>query len=461
MATEEKCDIENPCEKNLICDLDIGRCFPTVEEPLPPGIIQTNLEGRRFVGYVSTIMKVIASYYGKMKEITCSTGLDVILYEEFNDKIFTKLQDDYSDLISFVDIESGKILCSIKSQLIQYWNAKADSYRGFEAQPGEDINDKKLDIMRGERDHTNYLNFDMWTTKFITENQAEKVLDSQDNLFLLIPIQFRYYDTNPSRIGAHHNFDTGGDSLYLVAGIKTIGKELIEVEEEEPEEEPYPMEIIEELISHPTISQGSEEYEIVIDGLIKEYRTLFPFMSNEEQQEIIDNEMEMDEVVVQLILDSNKVKIRTETDAYHSRNYSELPLIWRKVYENGLAIVPEEESEEEPEEELSEELQNLMQIIGEVFVNPRLSDIRGDRLAGVLIIDGFIRIKDIFPFMIAEDEQRIINNEMEEKKVEVELLIDSEEVKVETLVENIRLHRRYLNDLPDIWRKVYEAWIAP
>ena len=36
---------------------------------------------------------------------------------------------------------------------------------------------KKLDIMRGERDHTNYLNFDMWPTKFITAEQAQKIKD--------------------------------------------------------------------------------------------------------------------------------------------------------------------------------------------------------------------------------------------------------------------------------------------
>ena len=234
MDDEEKCDIENPCDDGFSCDLDKLRCVSTVEQPipLPPGIIETNIGGRSFVGKYETILRIIASHYGKLKDedIKCSTGLDVILYEEFNDELFTKLQDDYSDLISFIDVGSGKILCSVKSQLFQYWKAKPDSYRGFEAQPGEDIMSKKLDIMRGERDHTNYLNFDMWTTKFITAEQAQKIKDSRDNLFLLIPIQFRYYDTNPSRVGAHHNFDTGGDSLYLVATIKTIGKELIEAE---------------------------------------------------------------------------------------------------------------------------------------------------------------------------------------------------------------------------------------
>ncbi len=250
MDSEEKCDIENPCDDGFSCDLDKLRCVSTDEQPipLPPGIIETNIGGSIFVGKYETILRIIASHYGKLKDedIKCSTGLDVMEVEFFNDKIFTTLQDEYSDLISFVDIGSGKILCAIKSQLIQYWKGKLEvqdddekrgSYRGFEAQLGEDVVSKKLQIMREEIGHTLYLNFELWPTKFITDIQARKIKNSQDNLFLLIPTQFRYYDTNPHyREGAHHNWDRktdkGGDSLYIVAGIKTIGKELIEAERE-------------------------------------------------------------------------------------------------------------------------------------------------------------------------------------------------------------------------------------
>jgi hypothetical protein len=348
MDTEEKCDIENPCDN--ICDLDIGRCFPTVEEPLPPGLIQTKIEGRAFVGYLSTIMKVIAPYYGKLKEVTCSTGLDVILYEEFNNKIFTTLQDDYSDLISFIDVGSGKILCSIKSQLMQYWKAKLEvdpydrqrgSYRGFEAQPGDNIVSKKEQIMAGERKHTLYLNFDMWPTKFITESQAKKVIDSQDNLFLLIPIQYRYYDTNPTiRVGAHHNWDrktdTGGDSLYLVAGIKTIGKELVEVED--------PMEIIGELMSDPDIDIDLEEGSVIVTGWIRELILIFPFMTDDEQQAIRDEEIEGESTMIALIFDPNAVSVTSEDfDLRSTRNYSDLPDIWRNIYEASLEFARREE----------------------------------------------------------------------------------------------------------------------
>ena len=219
------CDIEKRCSQNSICNINTQSCMRNDSYiiPLPKGIIKTNLLGNDLIGDYSRIMNLIASYFGTIKEIVCNTGMDLIEYEEFNNIAFKHLINKYKhDTIVFIDIQSGKSLCVIKSQLLTYWKTKKQqrraSYAGFLAQPGENPKEIRERVLLSDQE-SYFLNFDMWTTKFIGYNEMEEINNSPYNVFLLIPTQYRYFDTNPPTVGAHHNWPQG-DPFYVVSALK-------------------------------------------------------------------------------------------------------------------------------------------------------------------------------------------------------------------------------------------------
>ncbi len=175
------CNVNYPCPGGYSCDLDIQKCIPSQDlYPLPVGVIETSFEGKKLVGSYEMITKLILSQYGKIKDLTCTDGIDIVTYSKFSDELFTILLQQNSDLISFIDIETNEILCLIKSQLKEYWNMYLNTFEGRLEQPGQEFEEVN-----------NFLNFNIWENKYIFQDGIEIILQSLSNVFFLISTQFQ------------------------------------------------------------------------------------------------------------------------------------------------------------------------------------------------------------------------------------------------------------------------------
>jgi len=62
---------------------------------------------------------------------------------------------------------------------------------------------------------------------FITKEHAQEIRTGRHTLYALIPTNYKYIDTNPTGVGAHHNFfpnleeknEGWGDKIYFVIPI--------------------------------------------------------------------------------------------------------------------------------------------------------------------------------------------------------------------------------------------------
>lgn len=162
----------------------------------------------------------------------CKMGIDLISYEEFNNRpfieIFNEINQDEDEqnqkLIGMINSVNNDIYCFILSQEYSYWGRKLDSYSGFILNTIQELEDAKKRYYRGEDGlRKDFLNFSVLSnTFFIRENlkflKFNSPLLNENNIYLYIPTTLRWIDANPVAVGAFHNYDNNppGDILHLI-----------------------------------------------------------------------------------------------------------------------------------------------------------------------------------------------------------------------------------------------------
>lgn len=138
------CDIRNPCVGDKVCNLFLNECEPEryIEYE---HVIQCKIFGHNFIGSIETIDKIIQN----------------ILQTEL--KTDELLQTD--NILCFQDLNIGVFLCLNKDDLVNHWNMEEK-----------------------------YVNFLLWTEKYITYTQAETIQNSNISIFGIVPTQHKIND---------------------------------------------------------------------------------------------------------------------------------------------------------------------------------------------------------------------------------------------------------------------------
>jgi len=156
-------------------------------------------------------------YGNRVNDIVCTMGQDMIMLEQFNDRLLRALQE--SDTIGFVLPSQGRrehVLCYIKEQLQHYWNEKVNTYRGVIANSQQEYDIKKNDPVN----NLYFMNFDQLPETFFLLDNAILVSQSQARLFVVVPSAVRFWDTNPPRVGAYHNAYQEGEVVNLIIPVQ-------------------------------------------------------------------------------------------------------------------------------------------------------------------------------------------------------------------------------------------------
>ena len=224
---QEACSVRNPCIDS-VCDLDSGSC----QNPKDVLLIYT-INNSTFTANTQTFIETVQNLIGEQKEPRCKMGMDMMLtLEGFEDQTLEDLRVKMSDdeILGFFLLEKPEIViyCEVVQNLLQYWDTK--NYQGFSIRDNpnraafiDEINAKKTEI-RKER---HFLNFPLLSRIFITKEQAQEIRTGRHTLYALIPTNYKYIDTNPTGVGAHHNFfpnleeknEGWGDKIYFVIPI--------------------------------------------------------------------------------------------------------------------------------------------------------------------------------------------------------------------------------------------------
>src|SRR3990167_1782325 len=220
------CSVRNPCVDS-VCDLDSGSC----ENPENVRLIYT-INNSTFTANTQTFIETVQNLIGEQKEPRCKMGMNMLTLEGFEDQTLEDLRVKMSDdeILGFFLLEKPEIViyCEVVQNLLQYWDTK--NYQGFSIRDNpnraafiDEINAKKTEI-RKER---HLLSFPLLSRFFITKEQAQEIRTGRHTLYALIPTNYKYIDTNPTGIGAHHNFfpnleeknEGWGDKIYFVIPI--------------------------------------------------------------------------------------------------------------------------------------------------------------------------------------------------------------------------------------------------
>lgn len=193
----------------------------------------------------------ISQYIEEKTPYICSIGQDNINLIEFTSKNFQEVLFNTEDLISFVygptaisrgesDVpdRNTEISCSTKSDLYRFWIANWTKLRGKLA-----VNYAQFQQIQYNRDKptVNICTLDTWTNRYFLRDNIKYIIESNTNVFLMLPSGIKWFDMNPSELGAEHNWgdrsrrgdnpDKFGDMIYIIVPINK--KEPIQSDDED------------------------------------------------------------------------------------------------------------------------------------------------------------------------------------------------------------------------------------
>jgi len=264
-GNEIKCDIDNPCDKSLACNLNLGLCSPSRAGSLWYG------DGLYFpVNELKAyIYKDFIKKYKSFKEMKCSSGMDYITGEEFSGKTISVLNDIINEdaeeneedrILVFIMIIDGKwtVICET------YNNIRGTVKGAIESRiysVGFSINAEQADYMHkiikmdngqmGDYKVLEYVvdKFNPLITGFfklpllgiyISSPDINMILTSGITFFAIIPSNNIWIDTNPNGVSVHHNFSLTeklyGQQAYNVIPLKkeNLTDEKVEDEKLQP-----------------------------------------------------------------------------------------------------------------------------------------------------------------------------------------------------------------------------------
>lgn len=238
------CDVDRPCKVG-ICNLDNNQCEDEkiIQEHKSDSIF-TQIQGKKFIGSKPVIHTIISNLFETEYNVKCSLGQDYINMDldfgnedsSYRGQLLSQIENIYINndipvqLISFIDMNTGYVLCSIRQDLVSLWDAirETDRYIGFVAIEHTDENklvETKVSI-NSEQLQQRFYPLDLWTNKFITEEEVTTIKNSDKYIFIIYPTQYRWYDSSFG-IGVHHNWgeesrrseNNYGDVLYGVIPV--------------------------------------------------------------------------------------------------------------------------------------------------------------------------------------------------------------------------------------------------
>ena len=175
-----------------------------------------------------------AKKFKNMSSVKCTMGMDMITITDFSDTFLNVLQKKYNDedeeredkykenseIISF--LWEDQIYCTVKKQLVNYWDTKKLSYRGVIISDNEDYEDYLEKKIHPENNQY-FLNIDMLPNLFFLLENAIVIMNSDVNLFSISKTSKRWYDTNPPGVSVYHNsYKEDGDAIYAIIPVKKL-----------------------------------------------------------------------------------------------------------------------------------------------------------------------------------------------------------------------------------------------
>jgi antitoxin component HigA of HigAB toxin-antitoxin module len=157
--------------------------------------------------------------------LDCAAYSDVIELDDYHGPIPVAEKPDLiafihggPDLLDRLDRhESPQVLCLHRQQLLRYWLEKLDSFQGKLARNFDEFmqhDDDSVDTIR------------------TLINNLGPILHADTNVFILLPTQMQWFDTNPQQVGAEHNWGPRskrdptryGDAVFIVLPLNRKGR---------------------------------------------------------------------------------------------------------------------------------------------------------------------------------------------------------------------------------------------
>lgn len=165
------CDIDNPCENDQICDLNVrgGKCRSPQDVS---NLLKVSIQGQIYAGSENAIVLAIEEKYRALYDPECQSGLSLSIVEETEGQV----------IVNFMDLDTEESLCETKQDLLDYWYET--TFKGYYLSEDEKASENEPII--------SFKNLPMWPNKYITEYQADEIQNSQHYIFAIAPTQYMY-----------------------------------------------------------------------------------------------------------------------------------------------------------------------------------------------------------------------------------------------------------------------------
>lgn len=188
---------ERKCDYDEMYNLRFNRCEP-VALPVADNVYRILMGSQYYVGDVYSINELIAQKFSEKHDVECkATGEMLEMKESTN---LSVLQENLGmSLVSFMDEGFDEILCEVKDVLLDYWRDEPQT--GYQV-PATVPNERAEEYSTGT-----FVNFPIWSDKYISKRQADLVRHSLHYIFVIVPTQYHFVS---------EDLESRGTIYYLV-----------------------------------------------------------------------------------------------------------------------------------------------------------------------------------------------------------------------------------------------------
>lgn len=115
------CDVTRPCADDLVCNLTTKECQEREEE----GYVTAKIDGKRYIARPELMRRMISTLVSRNFDPKCTQGQDATNYIDFRDQFVSDIErenaEDEVEVVSFIDVTSGRVLCENLESLLTWW----------------------------------------------------------------------------------------------------------------------------------------------------------------------------------------------------------------------------------------------------------------------------------------------------------------------------------------------------
>jgi hypothetical protein len=161
-------------------------------------------------------------------KLNCTLGQDLMGERDFQDIALVKALTDNPNLISFINVNTGQILCTLLEEEEHYWSSAYDRYKGIIPYSGLILdNNGQIEYKFAQHNYFNFMNFIFWSTTFVLRSNLLVINPELTRLYALVPTNIKWIDVSPTVSGVYHNYDKqnndnsnyGGDIINIIIPI--------------------------------------------------------------------------------------------------------------------------------------------------------------------------------------------------------------------------------------------------